>query len=302
MLQSLNFKGVDLSELSLETLQAMEDTVEAFTFSQQQPGEKFHPAYRSSRKSFKKLIRETVKFKREMGKFFAAQYERILPRIYVTGIRADEVPEDEDYLKYIDWDKENQTLTATIEINLGELFAIGAKATELQLQADLNIGPHMTEEAKFLREYTVKLSGEINQTTKKRITQQVKTSIEVGETKQELTDRIDTVLNNPKRARMIAQTESIRAYAEGRMAVGRRLKIPYKQLQSFQVDAGEVCGMANGEVVSLEQPFRNGLQMPPFHPSCRCSLKLLYTNPNDKKDQSDIADLSDDDSIFESAR
>src|SRR4051794_536753 len=102
MLQSINFTGVDLSSLPLETLEGMADATEAFVFSQQQPGEKFHPSYRANRKSFKKLIRETVKFKREMGKFFAAQYERILPRIYVSGIRADEVPET-DYLKYIDW-------------------------------------------------------------------------------------------------------------------------------------------------------------------------------------------------------
>jgi SPP1 gp7 family putative phage head morphogenesis protein len=295
------YKGIDLTTLPLATLEGIEEAVTTFLFKQQPEGERFHPDYRKNRKAFKKLLRETVKFKREMSRFFAAQYERIIPRLYTPGIRADELSEEEDYLRYIDWDQENQTLTATLEINLGSLFAVGAKATEMQLQADLNIGPHMTEEAKFLREYTVKLSGEINDTTKKRITQQIKTSIEVGETRQQLTDRISNVLNNPKRARMIAQTESIRAYAEGRLAVGRRLKVPYKQLQSFQVDSGEICGQVNGEVVPLDQPFRNGLQMPPFHPSCRCSLKLLYENPNET-DQSDVRDLSEDNSIFDSAR
>jgi hypothetical protein len=263
------FKGLDLTTLSLETLEGIEGAVASFLFKQQAQGEKFHPSYRSNRKSFKRLMRETVKFKREMGKFFAAQYQRITPRIYAPLIRADDTTDYEtDYLYNIDWNKEDQTLTATLEINLGSLFEVGAKATELQLQADLNIGPHMTEEARFLREYTVKLSGEINQTTRKRITQQIKTSIEVGETKQQLTDRISDVLNNPKRARMIAQTESIRAYAEGRLAVGRRLKIPYKQLQSFQVDAGEICGQVNGQVVRLEENFSNGLSSPPFHPNC----------------------------------
>jgi hypothetical protein len=298
MLQQYN----DLSALPLETLHGIEDAVTNLLFKQQPQGEKFHPSYRFNKKSFKKLLRETVKFKRGMSRFFTAQYERILPRIYVPSLTADDTTDEEDYLRYIDWDKESQTLTATLEINLGELFAVGARATELQLQADLDIGPHMTEEAKFLREYTVKLSGEINQTTRKRITQQIKTSIEVGETKQQLVDRIDNVLNNPRRARMIAQTESIRAYAEGRLAVGRRLKVPFKQWQSFQNDAGEICGQINGDVVPLEARFKNGLFMPAAHPNCKCSIKLLYENPNDKNAEPDIADLSEDQSIFESAR
>ncbi len=267
MLQSL--RGVDLSELSVEQLEGIADTVDAFVFKQQQPGEKFHPDYKRNKKLFKKLIRETVKFKRDIRKFFLAQFSRLDYLARFPYVLADESSDFEQaYLSNVQWDQEDQTLTAVLEVNLASFFEIGAKATELQLQTDLNIGPTHTEEAKFLRKYSVELAGEINQTTKKRVTQQIRTSIEVGETRQQLTARIDKVLNNPKRAEMIAQTESIRAYAEGRLAVGKRLKIPYKQLQSFQVDRGEICGRVSGEVVPLEQPFSNGLHSPPFHPRC----------------------------------
>src|ERR1700712_389452 len=296
----MQFNGLDLSTLSLTTLEGIEGVVASFLFKQQPQGEKFHPSYRANRKSFKKLIRETVKFKRDMSKFFAGQYSRLEHLVKPSIIRGNDQSDSDDYFYDVQWDKEDQTLTAVLEVNLGSLFEVGARATELVLQADLNIGPHMTEEAKFLREYTVKLAGEINQTTKKRITQQIKTSIEVGETKQLLTARIDNVLNNPARAKMIAQTESIRAYAEGRMAVGRRLKVPYKQWQAFQVDPNEICGQINGDVVPLEESFKNGLFAPAAHPSCRCSLKLLYENPNDSSDQADIPDVSDDSRIFDS--
>lgn len=300
---STRFQGLDLSSLSLHTLEGLEEAVEAFIFSQQPSGEKFHPDYKKNRKLFKKLLRETTHFKRAMSKFFAAQYERIVPRIYAPLMRADDTPDYEnDYLYNIQWDNEDQTLTAVLEINLGNLFEVGARATELQLQTDLNIGPTHTEEAKFLRKYTVDLAGEINQTTRKRITQQIKTSIEVGETKQQLADRIDTVLNNPARSRAIAQTESIRAYAEGRLAVGRRLGIPYKQSKSFQVDPNEICGQISGDVVPIDEPFKNGLFSPPYHVNCRCGLVLLYKKPDEEDSKSDIPDLSEDPSIFDSAR
>jgi SPP1 gp7 family putative phage head morphogenesis protein len=298
MLSSL--KGLDLSQLSVHQLEGIADTVDAFVFKQHQSGEKFHPDYKKNRKLFKKLIRETVKFKRDMRRFFLDQLSRIEYAVLYASYRADEI--EDRYLSSVQWDEEDKTLTATLEINLSDIFVIGARATELELQTDLNIGPTHTEEAKFLRTYSLKLAGEINATTKKRIVQQIRTSIEVGETRQELALRIDKVLNNVKRAEMIAQTESIRAYAEGRLAVGKRLKIPYKQLRSFQVDSGEICGKVNGEVVPLDAPFANGLHSPPFHPRCRCSLKLLYTNPNVENDQAEVPDLSADTSIFDSAR
>jgi SPP1 gp7 family putative phage head morphogenesis protein len=302
-------QGIDLTSLSLDALEDIADAVESFTCKQKPAGEPFHPSYRRNRKLFKKLIRQTVAFKRDMARYFADQYSRIYSLAPLFLVTADEAPEPdtvrasiEAYMSRLDWNEEEKTLSVVLEINLGDIFVTGVKATNLTLQTDLNIGPHTTEEAKFLRDYSVKLSGEITATTKKRITQQIKTSIEVGETRQQLTERINKVLNNPARARAIAQTESIRAYAEGRMAVGRRLKVPYKQLQSFQVDANEICGQVNGDVVPLDAPFKNGLHSPPFHVHCRCSLKLLYSNPNDKNDRPDIPDLSEDMDIFDSAR
>ncbi len=294
---------MDLSQLSVETLEGIADVVDAFVFKQQQPGEKFHPDYKRNRKLFKKLIRETIKFKRDVRKFFLEQLARIDYATRYPYLRADETSDIEQaYLSGVQWDQENQTLTAVIEINLASLFQIGAQATELELQTNLNIGPTHTEEAKFLREYSIKLAGEINSTTKKRVVQQIQTSIEVGETKQQLTERIDKVLNNVKRAEMIAQTESIRAYAEGRLAVGKRLHIPYKQWQAFQASTCAICASVHGTIVRMEEPFRNGLTVPPGHPRCRCSIKLLYTNPTIKDDQAEIPDLSADKSIFDSAR
>jgi hypothetical protein len=300
MLQPRNFKGLDLSQLSLETLEGIEGAVEAFTLKEKPSGEPWHPSYKKNRKLFKKLIRLTVKFRRSLSGYFLDQYSRLGYYLRLPVIRADEA---DDYITQIQWDEENRTLAAVLEINLGDLFAIGARVTEMELQTDLNIGPTHTEEAKFLRRYSVELAGEITQTTKKRITQQIRTSIELGETREQLAGRIDKVLNNPNRARMIAQTESIRAYAEGRMAVGRRLGIGYKQWQSFQVDRNEICGQINGDVVPLEQPFKNGLFAPAGHPNCRCSLKLLYTNPYKEEGQDDGAqDPIDRKTLFDSAR
>lgn len=290
--------GVNLSHLPLEKLEQLSDEVEIFICKQKPPGEPWNPDYKKNRKLFKKLVRLTVKLKREIDKFFVSQLERLSYQLYLPVLRADEAS---DIIKQLDWDDEEKKLTAVLEINLGEIFAVGALATEMELQTNLNVGPTNTEEAKFLRKYTLELAGEITDTTKKRITEQIRTSIEVGETKQDLARRLDKILNNAKRARAIAQTESIRAYAEGRIAVGRRLGIPYKQWQAFVGSACRICSMSNGQVVGLEERFSNGSFGPPGHVNCRCSIKLLYTNPNKEDGEEGVPEI-DLKALFDSAR
>jgi SPP1 gp7 family putative phage head morphogenesis protein len=290
--------GVDLSKLSLSQLEGVSEAVEIFLCKQRPPGEPWNPGYKKNRKLFKKLVRLTVKMKRNLDKFFLTQRERLSYQMRLPLVQADEAS---DFVKQLDWDEEERKLTAVLEIDLGEIFAVGALATEMELQANLNIGPTNTEEAKFLRKYVVELAGEITDTTKKRITEQIRTSLEVGETKQQLASRINKILNNPKRSRAIAQTESIRAYAEGRVAVGRKLGIKYKQWQAFVGSACPICSKAHGQIVGLEERFNVGSFSPPGHVNCRCHLKLLYTNPNKEEEETDAPEI-DLKALFDSAR
>lgn len=293
----MKLSTLNLSSLPLEKLERMSEEVEVFICKQRPPGEPWNPDYKKNRKLFKKLVRLTVRMKRDIDKFFLGQLERLSYQMRLPVVQADEAS---DFIKQLDWDEEERKLTAVLEIDLGQIFAVGALATELELQVNLNIGPTHTEEAKFLRNYTVQLAGEITDTTKKRITEQIRTSIEVGETKQELANRINRILNNPNRSRAIAQTESIRAYAEGRMAVGRRLNVPYKQWRAFK-GACAICSKANGEIVKREDKFSNGIFMPPGHVFCRCGYRLLYTNPNEKGEDESVEPI-DLKGLFDSAR
>jgi len=293
----MNLSTLNLTALPIEQLERMTEEVEVFICKQKPLGEPWHPNYKKNRKLFKKLVRLTVKMKRNIDTFFLGQLERLSYQMRLPLVQADEAS---DFIKQLDWDEEERKLTAVLEIDFGQIFAVGAMATELELQVNLNIGPTHTEQAKFLRNYTVKLSGEITETTRKRITEQVRTSIELGEPRQELANRINKILNNPKRAEMIAQTESIRAYAEGRLAAGRRLGIPYKQWQAFK-SACPICERLNGKVVKLEETFDGRINAPGAHPRCRCSLKLLYTNPNEKGEDESVAPI-DLKALFDSAR
>ena len=80
------------------------------------------------------------------------------------------------------------------------------------------------------------------------------------------------------RARMIAVTETTRAFAEGNRLAGLELKKEFpdvKVIKQFFTNMDdrvcELCGPNDGKEVEIDEEFPNG--DPPLHPQCRCWIQ-----------------------------
>ncbi|ASR83601.1 capsid maturation protease [Arthrobacter phage LiSara] len=85
-----------------------------------------------------------------------------------------------------------------------------------------------------------------------------------------------------RRAENIARTETITAENLGRYASwvdavdgGVMSKFSRKEWNAEVGDACDKCKDIDGETVPWDQPFSNGVLMPPAHPGCRCSTSTL---------------------------
>ncbi len=89
-----------------------------------------------------------------------------------------------------------------------------------------------------------------------------------------------------ERAYSIAQTEMAYAYNNGMDAVIRQnieqgfISQDVEKEWSAARDERvcPVCGSLHGQKVPEDEPFQNGVMMPPAHPGCRCALKY-HVNP-----------------------
>jgi hypothetical protein len=274
-------KKLDVSALSLDQLRAIESEVETFLFKQQgNYGEPWHPLYKKNRKLFKKLISQEVEFKRSLMRFFKDQSARAYRLVNLHLVKFDEAS---DLLNDDEWDDDVVTLSATISINLDNVFNVGVMSAEEELGNRVDLDSTDTEQARFLRKYSLKLAQDINDVTQERVKEQIQTSLQHNETRQQMADRINTVINNPKRALMIAQTESIRAFASGRLAAGKRMGAQTKLwLTNGAIDEICVGAQEQGEV-GIDDSFNNGLEGPPGHPNCRCYIKLSGFDPDEEE-------------------
>lgn len=274
----------DLQKLDLQTLKSIDQSIDSLMFKQSS-GEPYAKHYRKNKKNFNQLVKETTQFNTAVKAYFKAQLERIYKLVNIGLITADDTT---DFINTDAWDEENQQLVIVIHPKVETLFDLGVEAAQVQLKMHMSIDSSSAPVQKFLRNYTLSLAKDINNTTKADIKEQIKTSLALGETRQELEGRITNVIDNPYRAQMIAQTESIRAFSAGRIAVGQRMGVQKKQwITNGAVD--EACTSAAGQgIIPINESFINGDDYPPAHPNCKCAIDLVMEQAsavNEEQDQ-----------------
>lgn len=259
-----------ISPQKLQKLRLIEQTLTHYIAGELSEGEPFHGDYRKDPKIFKQLITSTISMKRAMHKFLRNQQERLNQLVHLHLIADD----SSDWINDDNWDDEDQNLAQTLEPAASSLYNLGIAAAQKQYGVDLGLGQDSSPQAKFLQNYLIPVASDINDTTKKWLTDQIKTSIALGESKDQLIERLNDTLDNVSRARTIAQTESIRSFAQGRLDVGKEIGITTKEWDTT-FDPCPECADLDGEQVDINDTFSNGDDAPPAHPNCRCSIQLI---------------------------
>ena len=109
---------------------------------------------------------------------------------------------------------EDQLINGT-KAGLDRLAKLGVNMEEAQIAQMFDVTNPLV--AEFARSYTMKLAGDVNQTTIESLSQTLASGLEEGETSAQLAKRIGEVFDSADgyRSEMIARTESSRAYVAG---------------------------------------------------------------------------------------
>lgn len=196
----------------------------------------------------------------------------------------------------------NTAITDVLEAAVSAGGEQGIKAlTEALGDTEPNIaGPFDVtnpEVAKWVKNYTIKLAGDLSKTTVESVAQAISDGLDAGERGGQLADRIrdlDSTTFSTARAELIGRTESVRGYVEGEVeswrqsgqVAGKRWLLgpeacdfcvqaaeEYGEkgvgLDEAFYDLGDSIKTADGDEMDVDYADVDG---PPLHPQCRCDL------------------------------
>ncbi|MGW5074058.1 phage minor head protein [Rhodococcus sp. NPDC004095] len=239
--------------------------------------EEWHPSYKDHQETFKALLLHESELERQTAEYLAGLAERAPTyvdwSVYTTKLlasadgqldKADEV-----------WKQEHLDFTKAVLDAIENLVATGGVAGELTYGIPLGTTTLSESVIVAARDLVAELVSGVTDTNRKLIREAIKSSLARGEDIAAATERIKKVINNPLRAEMIAQTESVNAYQTG--------------LKNFAVETGAVskewealagactqCSPLDGEKRKIDELFSNGKDRPSAHPRCRCGVIYNY--------------------------
>lgn len=120
----------------------------------------------------------------------------------------------------------------------------------------------------------------INETTRDQIEQSIRTSLNLGETQEDATLRLQGILDDPDRAALIANTETVNAYQKGQSVYASETDAVGKEWESSNPD--DICGEnADAGPIGIDDSYPSGDDEPTAHPNCVCNQRFIYQQEAD---------------------
>jgi SPP1 gp7 family putative phage head morphogenesis protein len=139
----------------------------------------------------------------------------------------------------------------------------------------------------WARIYGFDLVGGITRTTRDRLQKEIAQWVANDETINQLARRLADPNGpfSPKRARMIAVTETTRAFAEGNREAWRESGVIEQRRWNTSVDelVCPICGPLHNVVVGIDEDFPGGHRNPPAHPRCRCWITPVVEGAEERE-------------------
>lgn len=239
-------------------------------------------SYKKDKQAFADIIKLEAKFERILRAYFRElakdrmdtyvnwslyESQRVKAYNFNVIVDVDEIDELEG----------GELLTAMYDPVL-QSMEIGAAAAERRYNIELGLNRYNEKLTKVTDKYVGKLVTNVTDTTVKRIQTSINTSITLGEDIQTAKARLIKVVGDPKRAELIARTETVRSYSMGVTTFGKEAGYT-KKVWEISSDPCEVCQQNSGAVVDIDGTFPSGDTEAPAHPRCRCGVSLApYTD------------------------
>jgi len=255
--------------------------------------------YKKNKDAFAKLIKLETKIERKLRAYFRDFSKERLGK-YINwsnyskeNIKAYRVDVTVD-IEEID-DVEYGTLLNVIHDPLVLSIALGAETAQTQYNIDVGLNQYSSEVLQAAETYTAKLVKGITETTREKIKQSIATSLHLGEDVSSASDRLNRIVNDPRRAALIARTETVRSYTTGITTFGKKSGATQKVWELSSAPC-EICQAAydntpNGDgVLDIDDEYSDG--DPPAHPNCRCGISLIH-DYSDPEDNAGLGDASE---------
>jgi hypothetical protein len=255
-----------------ELLEARAELTQAIRAS-----EEWQPSYKRHQSTFKALLKHEAELERQIAEYLAGLAQRA-PGYVDWSLVPEPVKAASNPLANKSeevWVAEQMNMTRAVIDAITMLIATGGVAGELEYGITLGITPLSESVLVAARTQVAGLVSGVTDTNRKLIQEAIKQSIARGEDTTGTIERIRTVINNPVRAEMIAQTESVNAYQTGLQSFAVETGAKSKTWESL-AGACTVCAPIDGETVDIDETFSNGSDRPSAHPRCRCGLIYNY--------------------------
>ena len=242
--------------------------------------EDWHPSYTGRHATFSKLLRFEAHLEQCVAGYLVGLAYRCpqyvdwsqVPEPVVVKAAGTPLANKSDDV----WAAEKIDFQKAVIDAISSLVALGGQAGELDTGIVLGINELSESVLKAAREQTATLVSQVTDTNRSLIQEAIKQGIARGENTGAITERIRKVINNPVRAEMIAQTESVNAYQIGQHGFAVQTQAQTKTWQALPGACARYCAPTDGETVPIDKPFSNGVMYPSAHSLDRCNVKYNY--------------------------
>ena len=182
-----------------------------------------------------------------------------------------------DNLTPAEYDEHVAKLTAAIAPQLQQTYTEAAANLMTELPyLDIEWGLFNQAAVNWAQSYTFDLVQGLTRTSENVLRAAIGQYFEQGLSQKELRDALQSTFG-PRRARLIAVTETTRAAVEGESETVRRLEeddnIMMRPIHQTRFDERvcPICGPRNEKEIRPDNETQG--QYPPVHPGCRCSVR-----------------------------
>lgn len=131
----------------------------------------------------------------------------------------------------------------------------------------------------------------VTDTTRGNIVESIKTSLSLGEDQKSAAARLRSVIADPDRAELIAQTEAVNGYQGGMRNYAKAAGAVAKEWQN--VGATDFCRTNTEDgVIPIDEKHSSGHYAPAAHPRCRCSERYIW--PEELEGRSTLTKIFED--------
>ena len=180
-----------------------------------------------------------------------------------------------------EWDRFLPNLAREMASLLGVSLDMGAQDAKGSIPGvvvDWDLGS--PEAVRWMRSWSLDLARGLLQTTRDELRETLARGLELGESRDELAGRVRNLSQDMAewRSKLIAQTETIRAYNQGHLQAYKASGVVDRlRWLDGQPGACELCQALDQQEVVLGELFEGGIDAPPRHPGCLPGDALVTT-------------------------